>query len=283
MEHTDFSHTLPWFKPPERRELPDELPEVMVATSCKDANEHLERYFRLVGQFDYPASKVHLCILEGDSSDNSRETTMRLLAANKDRFASTELIEFDLKPSIDPAKKRWDPSIQRVRRSTIAKCRNRLLDAFMHSTASHILFVDADMEEIDPGALKQILEFDAPIAIANCLRADSGEIYDMNTFRYLNSPTKDDAADYVLDGIYQPPIGYNREYPDPHSANSIEQVHCVGATFLLIRRDVIEAGVNFPAEPYQLHIESEGLALKAADYGFGSFVLPHLIVRHCAY
>ena len=44
--------------------------------------------------------------------------------------------------------------------------------------------------------------------------------------------------------------------------------------------DRIEAGADFPEEPYQLHLETEGLALKAADLGFGAFMLPDLIVRH---
>ena len=53
-----------------------------------------------------------------------------------------------------------------------------------------------------------------------------------------------------------------------------------GGTFLLIRRDVIAAGADFPETPYQLHIETEALALKAADFGFGSFMDADLIVRH---
>jgi GT2 family glycosyltransferase len=84
----------------------------------------------------------------------------------------------------------------------------------------------------------------------------------------------------VRDGIYQPPGGYFRHYPEPDSLAEIEPLHSVGGTFLLIRRDVIEAGADFPQEPYQLHLETEGFALKAADLGFGAFMPPRLVVRH---
>ena len=67
---------------------------------------------------------------------------------------------------------------------------------------------------------------------------------------------------------------------DGVEGDDVEQLDSVGGTFLLIRRDVIEAGVDFPEEPYQLHIETEGFALKASAAGFGSFMLPKLIVRH---
>ncbi len=75
-------------------------------------------------------------------------------------------------------------------------------------------------------------------------------------------------------------MGFFRHYPAPDSPHEIEPLHSVGGTFLLVRRDVVEAGAVFPEEPYQLHIETEGFALMASDLGFGSFMLPQLHVRH---
>ncbi len=133
---------------------------------------------------------------------------------------------------------------------------------------------------MDPPTLKGALRFDVPILMANCLLEGTSAVFDLNAFRYTRTITDRMARRYVRGGIYQPPKGYFRVYPDPQSAAELEPIHSVGGTFLLIRRDVVEAGVDFPEQPFRLHIETEGFALKAAEMGFGAFSAPRLLVYH---
>ncbi|MDJ0627837.1 MAG: hypothetical protein QNJ44_06220 [Rhodobacter sp.] len=278
-QHTMFTHRLPRFPLPERRPLPDALPDVAILTPCRDAARDLSTYFGLVDALDYPKHRLHLRLLEGDSVDDTFDRAKRMLAARDGTYGSTGLLKLDLNMDLR-RDGRTAKNLQRRRRSGIAACRNRLLHAGMETPARFFLFLDVDMARIPPNALRRALEWDAPILAANCLTHDGGKIFDRNLFFYTRPVSDRSAKRFVRDGIYQPPTGFFRHYPPPDSPHEIEPLHSVGGTFLLIRRDVIEAGTDFPEEPYQLHIETEGFALKAADRGFGAFMLPGLIVRH---
>lgn len=54
----------------------------------------------------------------------------------------------------------------------------------------------------------------------------------------------------------------------------------VGGTFTLIKAVVHRVGVNFPEQPIDHAIETEGLAKSAKRQGFGVYGAPYLIVRH---
>jgi glycosyltransferase involved in cell wall biosynthesis len=277
--HTVFTHSLPVFPLPGRGPLPADLPEVAIVTPCKNAARDLETYFALVDALDYPKDKLHLRMLEGDSTDDTFSQAQAMLDQRNGRYASTELIKLDLNVDLG-AGGRSRISVQRSRRSAIAACRNRLLRAAMETRCAFVLFIDVDMAVIPPDTLKRALEWNAPILMANCLTHDGARVFDRNAFFYTRPVSDRSARRYVRDGIYQPPGGFFRHYPEPDSPHEIEPLHAVGGTFLLIRRDVVAAGADFPEEPYQLHLETEGFALKAADLGFGSFMPPRLVVRH---
>lgn len=277
--YTRFTHSLPRFDLPVRGELPDPLPEVAILTPCRDAEGDLRHYFALIDALDYPRDRLHLRLLEGDSVDDTHRVAAAELAERAAALASTGLIKLDLNARVR-RDGRHAPGVQRARRAAIAACRNRLLHAGMETAAAWFLFIDVDMAEIPPVTLNEAISWNAPILMANCLHHKGDTIFDLNGFRYTRPVSDRQAARYVRDGLYQPPSGYFRHYPSPKSPNEIEQLHAVGGTFLLIRRDVITAGADFPEAPYQLHIETEGFALKAADLGFGAFMPPRLIVRH---
>lgn len=274
---TRFTHRLPEFPLPERRALPDPPPQVAILTPCRDAAPVLETYARLIQSLDYPKDRLHWIVLEGDSADDTRARARAMLDAAPGH-AATRLIEYDL--GTTTAGDRHRAGVQRARRARIAACRNRLLAAALDTPAAYLLFVDVDMAAVPPDALRRALEWRAPILVANCLSHDRDTVYDRNAFRYTAPVSDRSAARFVRDGLYQPPAGFFRHYPAPCDGPGIAPLHSVGGTFLLIRRDVVEAGADFPEEPYQLHIETEGFALKAADLGFGAFMAPGLIVRH---
>ena len=277
--YSRFTHQLREFPLPKQRDLPEALPEVAILTPCKDAVRYLDKFFDLVDALDYPKDKLHLLLLEGDSVDGTYEKAQRMLDDRKSVYASTKLLRYDTGNDYGDGH-RSRAEIQWMRRAAIAACRNRLLDEAMQTGSAFHLFIDIDLVEIPPETLKEALRFNAPILMANCLIEGTQAVFDLNAFRYTR-PVSDRSADrYVKGGIYQPPKGFFRHYPDFRDGNLIEPLHSVGGTFLLIRRDVIEAGVDFPEEPFQLHIETEGLSLKASDLGFGSFSAPQLFVVH---
>ncbi len=276
---TMFTHALPVFPLPVRKPLPKDLPEVAIVTPCKNAACDLDTYFALIDALEYPKGKLHLRLLEGDSGDDTYALAEAMLAERERSLASTGLIKLDLKVDLGRGG-RSRIGVQRSRRSAIAACRNRLLRAALETPAKFFLFIDVDMAMIPPDTLKRALEWNSPILMANCLTHDGARVFDRNAFFYTRPVSDRSARRYVRDGIYQPPGGFFRHYPEPDSPHEIEPLHSVGGTFLLIRRDVIEAGADFPEQPYQLHLETEGFALKAADLGFGAFMPPGLIVWH---
>ncbi len=279
--YTLFTHALPGFPLPRRAPLSDPPPVVAILTPCKNAMRELPGYAALIRALDYPKDRLHWTLLEGDSTDATRDAANAMLAEARG-YAGTRLIRLDL--GLDHATgctgNRTRADIQRARRAGIARCRNRLLEAGMKTGAEYLLFVDVDMAAIPPDALCRALEWRAPILAANCLTHDGARIFDRNSFLYTAPVSDRSARRYVTGGLYQPPTGFFRHYPDPEGPEEIAPLSCVGGTFLLIRRDVIAAGADFPETPYQLHIETEGFALKAADLGFGSFMAPRLVVRH---
>jgi len=52
----------------------------------------------------------------------------------------------------------------------------------------------------------------------------------------------------------------------------------VGESFVLLRRDALEAGVGFAETPYKLHLGAEALGIRARDLGFEVAGLPQLEV-----
>ena len=277
--YQSFPHKLRSFPLPQARALPDPLPKVAILTPCKNASACLQQYFEIVDAFDYPRERLHLRLLEGDSADDTNAVAARLINARRGGYASADLITLNVGFDAGDGR-RSRAEIQRGRRSAIAMCRNRLLAAALETPAEYFLFVDVDMVAIAPETLKNALAFRAPILVANCLLEGTEAVFDLNSFRYTRPVSDRSAHRYVKGGIYQPPKGFFRQYSDFRQGNQIEPLHSVGGTFLLIRRDVAEAGADFPEEPYHLHIETEGFALKAAELGFGSFSAPQLFVYH---
>jgi len=277
---TRFTHTLPEFPLPQSTPLGPDLPHVAILTPCKNASGMLDRYFALLDGLDYPKDHIHLHLLEGDSSDDTYARAQDALQQRQDVYGSVDLQKLDLGHEFGARADRARLSIQRQRRAGIATCRNHLLTSYLDTPAEFALFIDVDLMDIPADALRRCLSFSAPVMMANCLVPDGSRSFDLNAFLYTR-PVSDLCAEYyVSDDIYQPPMGFFRHYPAPDSSHEIEPLHSVGGTFLLVRRDVVEAGVIFPEEPYQLHIETEGFALMASDLGFGSFMLPQLHVRH---
>lgn len=275
--YSQFALPLREFPVPEQGPAPDPLPQVAILTPCKNSEQDLPHFFGLIDALDYPKELLHLRVLEGDSTDRSVALIDKHLPELA--LASAERLTLDL--GLDAGSgRRSRPEFQRLRRSALAKCRNALLRAAIETDAKVFVFIDVDMAEIPPATLREALRFPVPILMANCLLQGTEAVFDLNSFRYTRPVTDQMARRFVRGGIYQPPKGYFRDYTDRSPGHLLEPLHSVGGTFLAIRREVADAGVVFPEEPYHIHIETEGFSLMAAEAGFGSFCAPQLVVYH---
>ena len=98
--------------------MPGDLPEVAILTPCKDAERYLDKFFELVDGLDYPKDKLHLLLLEGDSSDGTFDKAQAMLAARNSVYASTKLLKFDTGNDYGTGH-RSRAEIQRMRRAAI--------------------------------------------------------------------------------------------------------------------------------------------------------------------
>ena len=272
-----FGEPLTVIQPPQYRRGPD-LPKIGITTPVKDAEAHLDRYFGLLAQIDYPKHLLHLFFLEGDSRDNTLSKLKDWQRKLSGTYAGFDILKQDHGLKLDVH--RHEQDIQAQRRAILSKCRNALMQAAFTTGMDKVLFIDIDLCAIPPDAIKIMLHYKAPIMAANCYKQHLDILFDRNIFRYARRPTDVEIQTHLINGVYLPGRRFPREFPDRFRNLTIAQVHGVGGTFLLIDRMVIEAGVNFPETPYRSHIETEGFSLIALDKGFGSFVLPQLIVRH---
>ena len=66
----------------------------------------------------------------------------------------------------------------------------------------------------------------------------------------------------------------HRSYLGEQMTFNILPVDGVGESFVLIKRDVIEAGVRFSETPYKFHTGGEAFGIMARDKGFEAAGLP---------
>lgn len=140
-----------------------------------------------------------------------------------------------------------------------------------------VLLVDGQVREIPADAIERMLAARRPVVAANCVD-EAGADADPALFRY-----KDGGSFKVLykDGGR---VGRVQRQPNFRKRLSEQKVFSVlpidgvGESFVLVRRDVIEAGVHFAETPYKLHLGGEAFGIMARDKGFEVAGLPGLRV-----
>ncbi|HXU83986.1 MAG TPA: glycosyltransferase family 2 protein, partial [Polyangia bacterium] len=252
-------------------------PRVLVLTPMKDAAAHLDRYLELLSRLDWPRDHLALGILESDSRDD----TLALLGQRRPwleaRFSRMEMWKEDF--GFHPAVPRWDPSIQRQRRSILARSRNRLLAHALDPAAAWVLWLDADLADLPADLIQRLLAPGKDVTVPHVVSAGTGETFDLNTWR-LRPGSPPDWRPHIIDGLLQPPRGLGRQYLGELGAEPIVEVDAVGGCALLVRADLHRAGVDFPESPVEGLIETEGLAVLARRHGSACYGLPQLTVVH---
>ncbi|GLY66495.1 glycosyltransferase [Amycolatopsis taiwanensis] len=254
-----------------------ERPSVLVLTPVKDAARFVPGYLDSLRTLDYPPGAISLGLIEGDSQDDTWETLQRALPELEQQYRRVTLVRHHA--GVRLPGQRWEPGVQRERRSALARVRNHLLSSAL-TDEQWVLWIDVDVTSYPPDLIQRLLATRKDIVVPHCVSEPDGPTYDLNTFLLRPEAAALDWGQWVRDGILQPPKGFGRAYLDELRAHELVRVDSVGGTVLLVRADLHRAGLVFPPVPYQHLVETEGLAAVAKDMGTTCWALPKLEVVH---
>jgi hypothetical protein len=250
-------------------------PRVLIATPVKNARPHLARYIENLRALRYPHDRVSIALLESDSDDGSHDYLRGAIAALGD-FRRVELHKRDF--GFHHRGPRWATAIQRTRRSILARSRNHLLQAALRDE-DWVLWLDADVIEYPADIVETLLATGKDLVVPHCVTRD-GRTFDLKTFQLEPGAADRDWSRYVVDGIVQPPRGEGRRYLEQLTDQALVPIDAVGGTMLLVRADLHRDGLVFPSYSHRLYIETEGLAMMAADMGHQCWALPQVRIVH---
>jgi hypothetical protein len=253
-----------------------ELPRILVATPIKNAVPFLEGFFAGLRGLDYPAAKLNLAFLEGDSDDATVGRMEGLMEEHGAAFGGVRLMRRDF--GYRPGGARWEVSQQRRRREILAKSRNLLVEGAL-GQEEWVLWVDVDVVSWPADIIHRLLAMGREIVTPHCVREAGGMSFDLNTFVFRDAE-KRDGSDCLRDGLYQPERGATRLYLESFRDRAEVEVDGVGGTMLWVKADLHRDGLRFPARPYRGFIETEGLAFAARDFGVKCWGLPQLEILH---
>ncbi|HYH19205.1 MAG TPA: glycosyltransferase [Azospirillum sp.] len=253
---------------------PDPTPAVLVLTPVKNARRHLPAFLAMLERLDYPRDRLSLGFLEGDSDDGSRAFLETELPRLRGLFRRVALERHDFGFRLDGP--RWAPEVQRARRAVIARARNRLLQAAL-ADEDWVLWVDADVLDAPPDAVRRLLAAGRDIVVPHCVLDPGGPTFNLNSFQITDPESE---ARHMVDGLAQPPRGVGRRYLEDLRGRGPVPLDGVGGTMLLVRADLHRDGLVFPPFPYRGYSETEGLAMMARDMGATCWGLPDLEIIH---
>jgi hypothetical protein len=137
----------------------------------------------------------------------------------------------------------------------------------------YVLLVDGSVTAIPGDALQWLLGAGRPVVAANCIDSE-GKNADPGLFRYrYGGKFQVLYKDGAIEGRMRRDPGH-RSYLGEQMTFNILPVDGVGESFVLIKRDVIEAGVRFSETPYKFHTGGEAFGIMARDKGFEAAGLP---------
>lgn len=249
-------------------------PTVLVLTPVRQAASHLEGYFDRLSALEYPADRISLGLLEGDSTDGTYEQLAQRLPSLDGRYRRVTLLRWDSGFRIPDGVPRWAPPFQLPRRVVLAKARNRLLMAALDDE-DWVLWLDVDVSDYPPDVLDRLLAVEKDIVTPHCVVSPGGQTFDWNAWR--------EKGQVRMDAL--------------RGGADLVRLDAVGGTMLLVRADVHREGLIFPPYLYGRQsrfardtspftgrgigeVETEGLGMMAKDMGYECWGMPNLEIVH---
>lgn len=251
-----------------------------VLVPVRDAASHLPRCVELIRRLELPKANVKLVFCEGDSIDGSYDWLQAFAESARGEFRDVRVLRHEVGTSVDRAT-RWYPSLQRTRRSGIARARNHLIRHGLDPTDDWVLWIDADVCDYPADVVHRLMAERCKVVVPNCVLSPDGPSFDLNSFVEREPHGSPAYVRRLFDGLYQPPADVPSRW-HLHDLRYLDRVPLdgIGGTMILVHASVHRAGVDFPELPYRDHIETEAFGLLARDAGVTPVGLPNLLILH---
>ncbi|KAL8879047.1 MAG: hypothetical protein Q9198_003265, partial [Flavoplaca austrocitrina] len=144
---------------------------VLILTPLRDASSHLETYFKLIQELNYPHRSIDLAFLVGDSKDDTLEALQdhvkRLqMADNPNRYRSAMIVEKDFGDDLPQSVEyRHSFEAQGPRRKGIGRSRNYLLYAALKPEHRWVYWRDVDIVENPTTVIEDLMRHDRDIIV----------------------------------------------------------------------------------------------------------------------
>ncbi|MBN9255510.1 MULTISPECIES: glycosyltransferase [unclassified Mesorhizobium] len=253
---------------------------VALLVPLRDAADHILPFLELVRALDYPKDKIKLVFCEGDSVDGSFERLKAAVAPLAADYRGVVLLQKHVGTPLDRLK-RAKRRLQRVRRGTIAKVRNHLIDHGLDASDDWALWIDIDVWRFQPDVLNRLIGSGHRIVVPNCVKVVGGDSFDLNSF-ITTQPQKDYRYYRDVRGGLHQPRAYSmcRLHLSDVRHLDIIGLDGVGGTMLLVDAALHRGGLRFPELPYRDLVETEGFGVLAKDVGVQPVGLPKLEILH---
>jgi hypothetical protein len=253
---------------------PETWPKVVVSVIAEDGPDLPDVLLDALAALDYPAAMLSLLLSRFGHEDAEDETVPDRVRAKLYQWAALAARNVAVPPE-HPGGTLTDAHRRAARWSMLA---NAGASADGREGAEFVLFVDSRVTGIPAGALKAMLSANKPV-VALGARAGDGTEADLSVFRY----TWGGGIRVVYkirgeDGLADPARG-QRGYLSHLKAFAEIPLDGAGQSCVLVRSDVLDAGVRFAEVPYHLHLGGEGLALMTRHKGFEVAGLTELAVE----
>jgi hypothetical protein len=208
---------------------------VMIASPVRNRAWVLPEFLAALDRLEFPQDRLSFYFLANDCADASPQI-LRSWAAERPRAVVEEV-------------NTGVPGWNRYRwphydYGNLAFLRNRILKRFLESACTHLFSVDSDVI-VPPHALARLLAADRPVVAGVISNFPGLPVEDSPAHNFL----------FLVDGHYR----HQRHVPE-----GLFEVDLTGAV-VLIRRDVVEAGVRYEGHPSG---EDAGFCEQAKARGF---------------
>ncbi|ETN18835.1 hypothetical protein PPTG_04309 [Phytophthora nicotianae INRA-310] len=248
-------------------------------------NRTMEDFFKLIGSFEYPRSKISIALLTSSMVEFTK--AKQLFGSYIEQYSRLSVIfRNDFSAKGLTRANRHIHSLQASRRRMLARYRNYALLSTMESWHQHVLWVDADVTVIPPGLVLKMVKSGRDIVEPMCVRNIRGRWvnYDRNAWVGQRKVRSANDKDFVPG-----PLNARSFHNLPDRSKPFVPLDSVGGTMLYVRADIHRQGVMFPVhyvigsewgrEGYD-GIETEGLCYSAHFLGYKCWGMPQDAIQH---
>jgi Anp1 len=239
----------------------------------KNATSFLPRYVELLEALDWPADRLSIGIMEGDSDDGTPAALAELGPRLEQRARRVGLFSRDYGFRMPDGVPRWNPSFQLIRRTILARVRNQLLFRALDDE-DWVLWMDVDLASYPADVLRRLIASGCDLVMPRCSITPGGKAFDRNAWGDKGRVDFDHA----------------------HDERRI-RLDAMGGTMLVVKADLHRDGLIFPAYRYGVgsdrirdqhpvwgrgELETEGLGIMATDMGVQGWGLCDVEILHHA-